>query len=326
MKSHLKSSSYQGMCSFQAMNVKYEETARRAIRLKLELERTNAELPTHLRAFEHIVHSDKHLCLNSNAQPYDELAKMVAEEGQEGKEEQYRNQPFIGDEAVKAYTMPPWPPNVTNLEAFKNILLNRKMLIKQAGGLYRGGTVDQGTSDGPQNEKEANDDSESEEREQMVNTFVNSNHSNLITEEPNEIQRVSAAPQNTDGPIIVRNQLDKPVSVVIKVEDAEIGAHYDNIQTCYGTEVTCNRSERSQNTRKDVSLTQPQVGALSQQAVSIVNGVEPSLEDGHEITMGENQIVSQTIDSCATFCPQPSTSTSQEVTILFNIYRLITAN
>ena len=84
--------------------------------------------------------------------------------------------------------------------------------------------------------------------------------------------------------------------------------------------------KEAENTREDVSLTQPQVGALSQQAVSIVNGVEPSLEDGHEITMGENQIVSQTIDSCATFCPQPSTSTSQEVTILFNIYRLITVN
>ena len=81
------------MCSFQAMNVKYEETARRAIRLKLKLERTNEELPTHLRAFEHIVHSDKHLSLNSIAQPYDELAKIVAE-GQEGKEETIQEPAF----------------------------------------------------------------------------------------------------------------------------------------------------------------------------------------------------------------------------------------
>ena len=298
------------------MNVKYEETARRAILRKLELERTDAELPTHLRAFEHIIRSDKHLCLNSMAQPYDELAKMVAEEGKERKKENYRNHPFTGDEAVKAYTMPPWPPNVTNIEAFKNLLLNRKMLIKQAGGLYGGGTANQEISEKPQKDKETNDDSESEEREQMVNTLVDSNHSNLVSEESSEMPYVAVVPQNTDGPIIVRNQMHKPISVVIKVEDAESGAHSDNIETCYGTEVTSNRPESTENTREDASLAQSQIGALSQQAVSIVNDAEPSVEDRAEIVTSENQIASQTYDSSVTLHLQPSTSTSQEVTII----------
>ena len=299
------------------MNVKYEETARRAILRKLELERTDTGLPTHLRAFEHIVRSEKHLFLNSMAQPYDELAKMVVEEGQEIKKEKYINKPFIDDEAVKAYTMPPWPPNVTNLEAFKNLLLNRKMLIKRAGGLYGGGTVDREISEGPRKEKEANDDSESEEREQMVDTFVNSNHSNLVRGESKEMPHVAVVPQNTDGPIIVRNQMQKPVSVVIKVEGAKSGTHYNNIETCYGREVTSNRSESTENARENMSLTQSQIGALSQQAVPIVNGAEPPVEAQEEITTSENQIASQTYDSSATFYPQPSTSNSQEVTMHF---------
>ena len=193
------------------MNVKYEDTARRAIKHRSELLQENKQdVPVHLRAYKLIVNSDKHKSLNPMAASYENLTEKITNETEE-EQERCRNRPYTGAEGTKAYTMPPWPPNSTNLEAFKNLLLNRKMLIIQAGGLYVEGKIEErgqsreGDDGGNYNREDSDDDEET--------------GSVIPGTESSGAQHVAIVPQqNAEGPIVITNQMDRLVNVAIKAE------------------------------------------------------------------------------------------------------------
>ena len=149
------------------MNVKYVETAKPAIKHRIDVEekikheelelivkpRSNpfkvrkTLVPRYLQVYEQIVHSDKHNALNPMGTPYEELTETVLEE-LEGEDKEpkpkAKRKAFTGIEGLQAYNMPPWPPNMTNLEAFKNLLLSRKSLVQQAGEYYVPGSIARG--------------------------------------------------------------------------------------------------------------------------------------------------------------------------------------
>ena len=266
------------------MNVKYVETARKVIHIKLQLEKKSKEIPACLKSFEHIVQSEKHQTLNSSVEPYDQLAKIVEEELEKSKGQKFRILPCSGGEVVKPGTIPPWPPNVTNLEAFKNLLLNRKMLIKQAGGPALKGRSKESQKDIMQ---EINIEREESEMGTVTNANVSSG-SNTVSELRTEPRHFTVVSKNTEGPIVIRNQMNKPVSVEIKAESAEIVDMRFNADT--GNETRTVSGEIESDVRKSANLMESHVdedGSL--QVISIDSDFEPPSLVGEKTVFPENQ-------------------------------------
>ena len=282
-------------CCRQAMNVKYEDTTRRAIekRAKMNAGKKNSanyEVPIHLQVYEQIVRSNKHLTLNPMAAPYDSLIEKFKEETQEEKPEKYRKQPYTGEKWLKEYTMPPWPPNITNLEAFKNLLLNRRMLIARAGGLY----VEAGAVERDSIMRDETDGYNDSSEEEMVNTVVDSDHVVPVTSSesyhPHPVAIVSQNSRGgTDGPIVVTNQMDKPANVIIRTEGSKIcPKDTEEYQT---THVTENKEDTEEYQRTQVTENKSDTPDQIPQNISTnLNGVEPG-SAGRATSVADNVAV-----------------------------------
>ena len=291
----------------QAMNVKYEETAKKAIKHRCELmQRNKQEASVHLQAYELIVNSDKHKALNPMAKSYDELVEKSKSEIEEEPEIKW-NQPYTGAEGTKVHTMLPWPPNSTNLEAFKNLLLTRKMLIMQAGGLYADGKVEVfKEGDGGENDNSGNsDDDDDEERNSIdVNQVVTTG----TTMESNESHHIAIVPQeNTDGPIVIRNQMDIPVNVMIKTEGSVTNSQ--DTQECEQSEIICSKSNTtnlSANNSTEVHSMElvPDVDSVA----TLTNNTETTFTTTDDSGTTSGLDTNESSDASVVIQPQPSTS------------------
>ncbi len=107
--------------------------------------KTRTKLNTnYLKTYEQIVHSNKYRSLTPVAQSYEELMKNIKDNPDVYREENAPVKALTGEKAAKMYSIPPWPPNYTNLEAFKSLLLQRRALIARAGSWYVKGSTEEG--------------------------------------------------------------------------------------------------------------------------------------------------------------------------------------
>ncbi len=223
------------------MNVNYEGVARRVAWRKLQLEqqsrgKSDVQVPADVHVFQQIAQSNRHNVLNRGATPFQDLMNALRKDPDLVVQEEIRKIPFTGSDALKNYTVKPWPPSVTSLEAFKTLLLERRPLIARAGGLLNpppGATTER---------VETTHSGESEETASMNQNDVaqNAEDSSPVSASDAEFTNIRPKPNSQKAaepcaPIVVQIPTKAPVSVAIK---AERGAVKDNNSHTQSVDVT----------------------------------------------------------------------------------------